>query len=83
MTLLDLVSFKYSMSCGHTLTTLKTNLTSDIRDSVRSYRRLRLCCACVSPQFVTNSLVLTVHEPNETQSLFLLYHQRNEKEIMS
>lgn len=42
-----------------------------------------LCVLFVSPWFITNSLVLTVREPNETQSLFLLYHRRNEEEIMT
>lgn len=37
----------------------------------------------MSHRFVTNSLVLTVHEPNKTQSFFLLYHQRNKEEIMT
>lgn len=73
------------MYCRHTLTTLTTNLTSDVRVSACGISTLIdfPCVLFVSPRFLTNSLVLTVREPNETQSLFLLYHQRNEEEIMT
>lgn len=52
MTLLDLVSSKYITSCLHTLTTCKTNLTSDIRIGVKNFnsnQRLPPCFARVTP----------------------------------
>lgn len=66
-------------------TTLTTNVTSDVRASACGASTLIdfPCVLFVSPRFITNSLDLTVREPNETQSLFLLYHQRNEEEIMT